>query len=116
MKASIRWTHEEVAEHLRKFKTDDHPAVRAPDLESNPSDGPAAKNAAKKIHPRFSITVHHRSRRLADPSGRCFKFAVDGIVRGGILPDDSPIYVKEIRETFEQRKNDETIIEIYELI
>ena len=54
----------------------------------------------------------HRSRRLADATGRCHKFAVDGLVRSGILPDDSPAYLQEIRETFKQRKNDETVIEV----
>jgi hypothetical protein len=111
--SGIRWTHEEVEQYLQKhFKADDHSAVPAPDAKPDRRNAPAPKNAAKEISPRFSITIHHRSRRLADPTGRSHSAVVNGLVRGGILPDDSPLYVKEIRETYEQRKNEETVIQI----
>jgi len=113
-KRSNAWTEEELAAYLQKFKGNDRAAVRAPDVESNPSDGHAPKDAPEEVHSRFSITINHRSRRLADATGRSHKAAVDGIVRGGLLPDDSPVYVKEIKETFDQRNNEETIIEIWE--
>ena len=111
-KRSNAWTEEELAAYLARFH---RAAVRAPDLESNPGDGHAPKDAPEEVHQRFNIVVHHRSRRLADATGRSHKAAVDGIVRGGLLPDDSPVYVKEIKETFEQRNNEETIVEIWSL-
>jgi hypothetical protein len=109
-KNSNAWTEAELAAYLARFN---RAAVRAPDLESNPGDGHAPKDAPEKVCQRFNIVVHHRSRRLADATGRSHKAAVDGIVRGGLLPDDSPVYVKEIKETFEQRNNEETVIEIW---
>jgi hypothetical protein len=88
-----------------------NPAVPVADLERNPRHAPRAKAAAKEVYPRVCIRVHHRSRQAADATGRCHKWAVDGIVRGGILVDDSPKYVKEVTETFEIGK-DQTIITI----
>lgn len=106
------WTPEQVASYLARF---DRAAVSAANVEQNTSHEPAPKDEAQEVHSRFSITVHHRSRRLADAGGRSHKAAVDGIVRGGILPDDSTDYVKEIKETFEQRQNELTVIEIWEI-
>jgi hypothetical protein len=110
-KRSNAWTEEELAAYLARFN---RAAVRASDVESNPGDEHAPKDAPEKVHTRFSMVIHHRSRRLADATGRSHKAAVDGIVGGGLLPDDSPVYVKEIKETFEQRNNEETIIELWE--
>ena len=106
------WTEEDLQTYLARF---DRPAVRATDVEPDIGDGLPPAPAAEEIHSRFSIAIHHRSRRLADATGRSHKFAVDGIVRGGLLPDDSPIYVAEIKETFEQRNNEETVIELWQL-
>ena len=112
MSKTDAWTEDQLSTYLARFH---RAAIPAADLEQNPSDGSAREDAAEEIHSRFSIIVHHRSRRLADATGRSHKAAVDGIVRGGLLPDDSPVYVQEIKETFGQRNNEETIIEIWEL-
>jgi hypothetical protein len=106
------WTEEQVAAYLARFRD---PAVSVADVEPDTGDGSAPKDAAKKVCQRFNIVVHHRSRRLADATGRSHKAAVDGLVGGGLLPDDSPIYLAEIRETFEQRRNEETVIEIWQI-
>jgi hypothetical protein len=108
---SNAWTEAELATYLARFN---RAAVSAADVESNPGDGYARTDEAEEVHPRFSIVVHHRSRRIADATGRSHKAVVDGLVRSGLLPDDSPVYVKEIKETWEQRNNEETIIEIWQ--
>ena len=64
---------------------------------------------------KFSIHVHHRTNRLADPDGRSVKALIDGLVLAGILPDDSSKFISEITQSQEVVKGDEeTIIEIRE--
>lgn len=106
------WTEEDLQTYLARFH---RPAVSVADVEPDLGDESPREDEAKEIHPRFSITIHHRSRRLADATGRSHKACVDGIVRGGLLPDDSPVYVAEIKETFERRNNEETIVELWQL-
>ena len=112
-----RWSVEEYRAYLRTgiAPGDDHPAVPAADAKPARRAKPAPQDAAEAIHPRFRIDVHHRSRRLSDATGRSHKAAVDGIVEGGILPDDSPEYLEEIRETRRQGQRDETIIEVWQI-
>ena len=56
--------------------------------------------------------MHSIRKRLTDADGVSAKAAIDGLVLAGILPDDSPKYVKEV--TYSQEKGDpeKTIIEI----
>jgi len=112
------WTVEEYRAYLCTgiAPGDHHPAIPAADAKPARRAEPAAEDAAEKIHPRYRIDIHHRSRRLADATGRSHKAAVDGIVRGGILPDDGPEYLEEIRETRRQGERDETVIEVWEII
>jgi hypothetical protein len=112
MSNAYNWSEAELAAYLARFN---RPAVSVADVEPDTGDGPAPADEVKEVHPRFNITIHHRSRRLADATGRSHKAAVDGIVGGGLLPDDSPVYLAEIRETFEQRRNEETVIEIWQI-
>lgn len=48
------------------------------------------------------IIIHSYRRRLADPNNINTKAAIDGIVKAGILTDDSPKQIKEVR--FKQTK------------
>lgn len=113
---SLRLTEQEYAELCARISArNDRAAVPAADVERDHAPERARADEAHEVHPRFSIRVHHRSRRLADATGRSHKAAVDGIVRGGILRDDSPAYLTEIRETFEERQNEETVIELWEV-
>lgn len=106
------WTEEDLQTYLARFH---RTPVFITDVEPDTGDGLPPAATAEEVHPRFSIVIHHRSRRLADATGRSHKAVVDGIVRGGLLPDDSPVYVAEIKETFEQRNNEETIIELWQI-
>ena len=111
------WTIEQYRTFLRTgvAPSNDNPAVSATDAKPARRAKSKAKDGAEAVHPRFSITIHHRSRRLADATGRSHKACVDGIVRGGILPDDGPKYLEEIRETRRQGPRDETIIDVWQL-
>lgn len=111
---SIRWTEEEYAEWLRENRrsTAINPAVPTAHVERDPGHESPRADEAQEVHPRFRIRIHHRSRRLADATGRSHKAAVDGIVRGGILRDDSPRFLAEIVETYEKAGVDETVITV----
>jgi hypothetical protein len=59
--------------------------------------------------------VHGRRHRLTDPSGASDKACIDGLVRAGILRDDSAEYVKEVthsQEKVAKNQPEETIITI----
>lgn len=59
------------------------------------------------------ITVTSYRNRLCDADGISAKAAIDGLVHSGLLPDDSPEYVREVRHRQEKTKGDEyTDIEI----
>jgi hypothetical protein len=116
---SIRYNEAEVAEYLRRFygKTEskDHSAVSPADAKPAGRNVVTKSAAVKEVHQRFRVEIHHRSRRLSDPTGRSHKAALDGLVRGGLLGDDSLEWIEEIRETYKQAAVDETIIEIWEV-
>lgn len=67
--------------------------------------------------PQVVIRFTHYSRRTPDADSGIGKWFVDGIVEAGILPDDSPEFVKEYRhrhvkiETWEEER---TMIELIE--
>jgi hypothetical protein len=62
------------------------------------------------------IHVHSRRHRLADADGISAKAAIDGIVRGGLLVDDSAQHVEEVtysQEKIKRQEIEETIITIW---
>lgn len=91
---------------------EDHPTVQASDLESYPADETAGAKQADKPHQRFSIHVHSVRKRLADADGISAKAAIDGLVLAGLLPDDSPKYVKAVTYSQEKGSPEKTIMEI----
>lgn len=108
-------TQEEVDAHLRKFKGDNNSAVSPADAKSVGRVVAKTSAEAQEVHPRYRIHIHHRSRQLSDATGRSHKAAVDGIVRGGLFPDDSPEYLEAINETYEQADIEETILTVVEI-
>ena len=63
------------------------------------------------------LTIHNYRHRLVDPDGISAKAAIDGIVKAGILIDDSPEQIKEIRFTqtkIKTKENEHTEIIIEE--
>ena len=72
-------------------------SVCTPNVESTACCTPLE---AKK-NPRFDspvrITVVSYRQRLADSDGISAKAAIDGLVHCGVLADDSPKFVKEVR-------------------
>ena len=59
---------------------------------------------------RFSLHIHSIRKRLADPDGISAKAAIDGIVKAGLLEDDSTKEIKEIIYSQEKGDEEKTII------
>jgi hypothetical protein len=110
--SSYGWTEEQVAAYLARF---DRAAVSAANVESNPEYGSTAENVDESVHPRFRINVHSKRRRLCDPDGISAKAAIDGLVKGGLLRDDSAKYIDAVTFTQEHSQIEETVIEIWEI-
>lgn len=86
--------------------------VRPADVEPDLKHEPAPADAVKAAHPRYRINIHSRRRRLTDADAICGKFAVDGLVLGGLLPDDSPEWVEAVSYSQEKADVDETVIDV----
>ena len=56
----------------------------------------------QRFDTQVCIIVRSYRRRLCDPDGISAKAAIDGIVKAGILTDDTPEQIKEVR--FKQTK------------
>jgi len=90
----------------------DNPPFQTPDMESTSSHEQVGEAESGELDKRVCIHFHSRRRRLADPDGVSCKAAMDGLVQGGILPDDSAKYVKEVSFSQEVSATEETVIEI----
>ena len=74
-------------------------------LEPAPGDAPLATEALPGFDSPVTIRVISYRKRNHDPDGISAKAVLDGLVRAGILTDDSSKQVRSI--TFESRKADE---------
>ena len=84
----------------------------APNLESTISD----ESLGKKKGPRFStpvnLSVLSIRNRLADTDGVSAKAVIDGIVKAGILQDDTAGHVIQVLYSQEKGDDEKTIIKI----
>jgi Holliday junction resolvase RusA-like endonuclease len=85
------------------------------DLESVVKHESLAKVEATPLATRCNIHIHSKRKRLTDADGASAKAVIDGLVHGGLLQDDSSQFVKEVSYSQEQSKEEETIIEIWEV-
>lgn len=79
-----------------------HPALSVADLESLVGDATLGAEGLARIDTPVRIHVHSIRKSLADADGLSAKAVIDAIVLTGVLPDDSPEFVKEV--TFSQRQ------------
>lgn len=97
-------------------RTTDSPA----DVESDTRDDANAAQAAEGCDPssryglQFPVTIIVTSYRkgLCDADGISAKAAIDGLVHSGLLPDDSPEFVAEVRFRQVVSKDERTVIEV----
>ena len=64
-------------------------------LESAVRNEPLGQEESERFDSLVRISIHSVRGVLADPDGISGKAAIDGIVKAGILRDDSPKEVKE---------------------
>jgi hypothetical protein len=74
----------------------------AANVESHLVHALKGAHAAEKLHPPVRITIHSIRRKLADSDGISGKALIDGIVKAGLLDDDSTEFVSEVRYTQEK--------------
>lgn len=74
----------------------DRPTVSAADLEPGSSHAPLGAEEAAGLDTRVHIRVISYRRRNHDPDGVSVKAVLDGLIRRGLLPNDSAKYVREV--------------------
>lgn len=99
----------EYAEFIARYRGT---KLHAANNEQPARNEPAPTDAGKKDHPRYRINVHSRCRRLTDADSRVGKWAIDGLVKGGLLPDDSPEWIESVSYSQEKAEVEETIINL----
>lgn len=87
-------------------------ALPASDVESNSSHESLGTEEIKRFDSLVTITVISYRKLVHDPDGISAKAVLDGIVRAGILTDDSTKFVKEVRFKSIKSKEEKTVIEI----
>ena len=90
-------------------------ALSSSDLEQAAGNESLAEKKATGLDTRFNITVISYRKRKHDPDGISVKACLDGLVRAGLLQDDSTEEINKV--TFESRKcekgdDEATIIEL----
>jgi hypothetical protein len=91
--------------------------VPAADLEQSFIDAPERPYADQAFNSLVSIHIHSRRHRLTDADGLCGKWLIDAIVQSGLLRDDSPAWVEEVRfsqEKIGKSEPETTLVEIRE--
>lgn len=99
-------------------KNRDKASLPYANMEPDPCNESKRSNAMQKINKPVVISVHSRRYRFADPDGISAKWAIDAIVKAGVLVDDSAKEVKEVRfsqEKISKEFEEDTIITIEEV-
>lgn len=84
----------------------------AADVEQNTGNEPVGKEPTLPFDTPVRIHIHSIRKRLVDPDGISAKAAIDGIVKAGILHDDSAAEVEEVSYSQEKDSEEKTIITI----
>ncbi len=84
------------------------------DVEPGVGDAPLGADEVTAFASPVRVSIHSVRKRLADPDGISGKAAIDGVVACGILRDDSPEQVVEVRFSQSKGKRERTLITIEE--
>jgi len=93
-------------------------SVRSTNLESNSSNAALSTHGFEALAARVNIRVISYRKLNHDPDGISAKAVIDGVVRAGILADDSTKQVQAVTfESYKTEKGEEekTVIEIEEI-
>lgn len=94
--------------------SENNPTVPATNVEPNTSNGSLEAEKAKGLDTRINITVTSYRYAKHDPDGISAKAVLDGIVRAGLLPDDSTKEIKSVKfesVIIKKTEDEKTIIE-----
>jgi len=92
----------------------DNASLSPSNLEQDIGNESLAEKEAERLNPRFNITVTSYRKRKHDPDGISAKAVLDGLVRRGLLKDDSTSEVNQITFKSEITKGDEKTIVVLE--
>lgn len=84
-------------------------------VEPHSGNAPLGKEKTQGFDTPVHIHIHSVRKRLADSDGISGKACVDGIVKAGLLPDDSPQFVKAVSHSQEKGKEEYTVITLSEI-
>lgn len=114
---SIRMSAEEIRLHQLKVhgkaknrNTDSHA-----DVEPDAGDAPLGAQKVPLFSSPVCVLVTHHRKRLVDTGGASEKWAMDAIVRAGVLKDDSAKYIEDIRHKqikVKKGEQEKTVFEI----
>jgi len=82
---------------MGKRRANSGTSFSAPDLESALVDALGSEKEMRRFAAPVCIDVHCFRKRLADLDGNSIKAVLDGVVKAGILADDSSKFISEIR-------------------
>jgi len=118
---------EDFPDHVQKLikKTmDQEDRDRAPlsssDVEQYTRDESPRPDEGQEVHPiqrpdgPFEIRTHHITKRAIDFTNFSLKWAEDALVIAGVLPDDSPTWVRDPKNRQSKGYPERTIIEVWE--
>lgn len=84
-------------------------------MEQTPINEPLAEKRFKRFDTQIIVHIHSMRHKLADADNISAKAIIDQLVTEGILQDDSPKYVKEVRfsqEKIPKSDSERTLIKI----
>lgn len=97
----------------KKTSKRDYTPVSLTDLESFIVHESLSAHGFEKMDSRCRIHIHSKRKRLTDADGISAKAAIDGLVHGGLLQDDSTEFVQEVSYSQAKSTDEETVIEIW---
>ena len=96
-------------------ETNNYITIQVAYLECHSANASQRKNLVEPLFNRCNIHIHSKRKRLADPDGISAKSVIDGLVKSGVLRDDSCKFIEKISFSQEKALEEETIIEISEI-
>ena len=95
---------------------EDNTTVPFANMESYFSDASLGEKKVERLDTRVSINVHSLRYRLTDPDGISAKAVIDGMVKAGILADDTSKQVEKVTFSQEKIKKPQEEITIIEIV
>ncbi len=91
-------------------------ADKAANMERPARNEPLGKKACPKTDTRYHLHFHSQRGSRCDREAVSHKAAIDGLVRAGVLPDDTDQIIEDITCSQAVARPDLTTIEIYEVL